>query len=246
MGKQTSYAKLQPSELTPDDELCRCLDMPPIKLMHALNENPIHCMNCNLEVIPETLALTERILEEISRWNNIYHAIYILWLDSGTYEAWAKEQLVDITSDVNVRGREVQRDLHKIRSCYYWYFQDESVDEFRLPGVNELIYRNPLLVTTITYLTLLFQGSYPFLIWNKRTKFIMLFGAICFHLGIAIVMGLAWFSLSILSVDVIFINDTMYKTIQYYLGKILQQGITFLRPRLRNASLYLRRDLKKV
>jgi Vitamin K-dependent gamma-carboxylase len=120
------------------------------------------------------------------------------------------------------------------------------VDEFRLPGVNEMIYRNPLLVNVITYLTLIFQGSYPFLIWNKRTKFFMLFGAICFHLGIAIVMGLAWFSLSILSVDVIFINDTMYKAIEYYVGNILQQGIAFLRPRLRNVSLYLRRDLKKV
>ncbi len=120
------------------------------------------------------------------------------------------------------------------------------VDEFRLPGVNELIYKNPLLVTTITYLTLLFQGSYPFLIWNKRTKFVMLFGAICFHLGIAIVMGLAWFSLSILSVDVIFIDDTTYRAIQYYVSKVLQQSVTFLRPRLSNISLSLRRDIKKT
>jgi Vitamin K-dependent gamma-carboxylase len=120
------------------------------------------------------------------------------------------------------------------------------VDEFRLPGVNELIYRNPLLVTTITYLTLLFQGSYPFLIWNKRTKFFMLFGAICFHLGIAIVMGLAWFSLSILSVDVIFINDTMYRAIQHYIEKALKQSVKFLRPHLKNTGLSLGRNLKKA
>jgi predicted nucleic acid-binding Zn ribbon protein len=130
MEKQTSYAKLRPSEPTPDDELCRCLDMPPIKLMHALSENPVRCTNCNLEVIPETLVLSEQVVEGISSWNNIYHAIYVLWLDSGVYETWAQEQLADITSNVNTRGRDVQRDLNEIRRCYYWYFQDESVDEY--------------------------------------------------------------------------------------------------------------------
>jgi predicted nucleic acid-binding Zn ribbon protein len=130
MENQTSYAKLRPPEPTPDDELCRCLNTSPIKLMHALSENPVRCMNCNLEVIPETLVLSEQAIEDISSWNNIYHAIYVLWLDSGVYEVWAREQLADITSNVNMRGRDVQRDLNEIRRCYYWHFQDESVDEY--------------------------------------------------------------------------------------------------------------------
>lgn len=104
MEKQTSYAKLRPREPTPDKELCRCLDTPPIKLMHVLTENPLHCMNCNLEVPVETLALPQRIVEGISHWNEIYHATYMLWLDSGAYEAWAREQFTDITSTVNTRG----------------------------------------------------------------------------------------------------------------------------------------------
>jgi hypothetical protein len=130
MERQTSYAKLRPPEPTPDEELCRCPHTPPIKLMHTLTRNPLHCMHCNLEVPAETLALSQQVVEEISAWNGIYHAIYVLWLDSGAYEAWAREQLADITSTVNARGRDVQRDLNEIRRCYYWYFQDQSADNY--------------------------------------------------------------------------------------------------------------------
>jgi predicted nucleic acid-binding Zn ribbon protein len=130
MEKQTRYEKLRSPEPPPDEELCRCLDMPPIKLMHVLTENPIHCMNCNLEVPAETLALPQRLVEEMSYWNKIYHAIYVLWLDSGAYEAWAREQLTHITSTVNTRGRDVKRNLHEICRCYYWYFQDQSADGY--------------------------------------------------------------------------------------------------------------------
>ena len=130
MEEQTSYAKLRPPAPTPDEELCHCLDTPPIKLMHALSWNPLHCMHCNLEVPAEPLALSPHLVEEMSAWNGIYHAIYILWLDSGAYEAWAREQLADITSTVNARGREAQRDLNEIRRCYYWYFQDQSADNY--------------------------------------------------------------------------------------------------------------------
>ena len=130
MEEQTSYAKPRPPAPTHDEELCHCLDTPPIKLMHALSWNPLHCMHCNLEVPAEPLALSPHLVEEMSAWNEIYHAIYILWLDSGAYEAWAREQLADITSTVNARGRDVQRDLNEIRRCYYWYFQDQSADNY--------------------------------------------------------------------------------------------------------------------
>ena len=36
------------------------------------------------------------------------------------------EQLADITSAVNILGREVQSELNGTHRCYYWYFQDQS------------------------------------------------------------------------------------------------------------------------
>lgn len=61
----------------------------------------------------------------------LYHAIDVLWLDSGAYEAWAREQLADITSAVNTLGRAVQRVFNDTQRCYYWYFQDPSSDAYR-------------------------------------------------------------------------------------------------------------------
>jgi predicted nucleic acid-binding Zn ribbon protein len=87
-------------------------------------------MDCNLEVRPEDLALSEDLVEAIARWRTVYDAVYWLWLDSGAYEAWAREQLADITSPVNAEGRSVRQELDAVRRCYYWCFQDDSADDY--------------------------------------------------------------------------------------------------------------------
>jgi len=112
--------------------LCACDDTPPVKLMHALSYNPVHCMNCNLEVRPEMLRLASEAatIDAIAFWRRLYDAIDWLWLDSGEYEDWAKQQLSDISSAVHVRGRAVQNDLNRLRRCYYWFFQDQSSDDY--------------------------------------------------------------------------------------------------------------------
>jgi predicted nucleic acid-binding Zn ribbon protein len=125
------YSKLRPPAPTPDDEICSCSGKPPIKLMYALGDNPIHCMDCNLEVLPDSLGLNENLVQAIAHWRHVHAALYHLWLDSGEYERWAAEQLYDLINDMNHEGREVQRDLNDIRRCYYMYFQDESADDYQ-------------------------------------------------------------------------------------------------------------------
>jgi predicted nucleic acid-binding Zn ribbon protein len=92
--------------------------------MEALGYNPIHCLDCNLEVPPESLPLDTALVEAIANWRALYAAISWLWLDSEEYEAWAAAQLKDIQSPVNNKGRQVQRSLNEIHRCYYWYFQE--------------------------------------------------------------------------------------------------------------------------
>ncbi len=98
--------------------------------MDALGYNPIHCVICNLEVPPERLNLSQDIVQSIAYWRNLYDAIDRLWLDSSAYERWAKQQLGDINSRVNILGREIQQQLAATHTCYYWYFQDQSDDEY--------------------------------------------------------------------------------------------------------------------
>jgi predicted nucleic acid-binding Zn ribbon protein len=130
MTAQDKYFKLLPPEPTPEDEMCHCPGTPPIKLMYVFGYNPIHCMNCNLEVQPEKLGIPSDLVAAIDYWRHLYQAIDALWLDSSDYEQWAEEQLSDISSRVNRKGRSVQQSLNSTRRCYYWYFQDQSADDY--------------------------------------------------------------------------------------------------------------------
>jgi predicted nucleic acid-binding Zn ribbon protein len=122
--------KLKPPEPTPESELCRCPGDRPVKLMHALSFNPVHCLDCNLEVPPDRLKLTQHLVDALAHWNWIDGAIDRLWLDSGPYESWAKVQLSDIHNGINTEGRKVVEQIAEIRKCYYWYFQDQSADDY--------------------------------------------------------------------------------------------------------------------
>ena len=124
------YFKLRPPPPTPEDDICKCESVKPIKLMQALGYNPIHCIDCNLEVAPESLGLSQSLVEDIAAWSRLYDAIDMLWLASGAYEGWAKEQLSDIKSPVNQQGLALRGRLESIRPCYYWFFQDRDPETF--------------------------------------------------------------------------------------------------------------------
>jgi hypothetical protein len=125
------YWKLRPSPTTPDDELCKCVDQPPIVLQGHFSKNPIVCLRCNGEVPPERIGFSADLAERIAFWKNIHDALYTLWLDSSDYESWAIAQLADPNGQVNVQGLAVVRDLNEYRRAYYWWFHDPNDDFIR-------------------------------------------------------------------------------------------------------------------
>lgn len=105
--------------------------------MSALGYNPVHCIDCNLEVAPESLDLSEQLAEELAFWDRLYDAIDHLWLDSAEYEEWARNQLCNIKSAVNNRGLILQNKLNKVRRCYFWFFEDTEAEPlFYCPKCN--------------------------------------------------------------------------------------------------------------
>jgi hypothetical protein len=114
---------LAPPAPTPENERCGCRPGRPIKLMQTLTYNPIHCLECNREVSPESLTLPPELTQAVSHWRNLYDAIDRLWLDSGAYEAWAEAELSNLESPVNREGRALQAALNPLRRCYYYGFQ---------------------------------------------------------------------------------------------------------------------------
>ena len=122
-----NYSKLRPPKATSKKEICSCKRRTALKLMGSiLFFNPIHCVDCNLEIKPESLDLNQKVIDEIVYWSQLYGAIDELWLDSGNYEKWAKEELTNIKSSVNQLGLAANKSLNKLHKSYYFYFQDSS------------------------------------------------------------------------------------------------------------------------
>ncbi len=123
---------LRPAPPTPPEELCSCPTGTPIKLMglSGLTSNPLHCLRCNREVAPERLHLSSKEVEALAHWNGMDGAIGWLELDSGPYADWARSQLLDPKSPVNIRGLELVKELNERHRCYFWFFQPEADDDF--------------------------------------------------------------------------------------------------------------------
>ena len=82
------YWKLRPPSATPEAELCKCADRPPIVLQDHLSPNPIVCLGCNGEIPPERIGFSAELAERVAFWRNLHDALFMLWLDSSDYESW--------------------------------------------------------------------------------------------------------------------------------------------------------------
>lgn len=67
----------------------------------------------------------------------------------------------------------------------YYNFNTEA---FQGTGMNAVLAHSPLFVYLSTYFTLLFEGSFAFLIWFKRCRIPLLIGGLSLHLGIYVFM----------------------------------------------------------
>jgi hypothetical protein len=80
-------------------------------------------------------------------------------------------------------------------------------NEFNVSPIDAIVFHNPYVVTIGTYATLLFQLAFPWLVWNRKYKYVMLAGAIGLHLSIAICMGLVRFSYIMIVAEIAFYSD---------------------------------------
>ena len=79
------------------------------------------------------------------------------------------------------------------------------------PEVAQLLTAWGPAVAAISWGSILLQLAFPFLLLRRGTRVIALVGILSFHVGIGVLMGLPWFSLSMIAVDAIFIRDETWK-----------------------------------
>ncbi|HLT60884.1 MAG TPA: HTTM domain-containing protein, partial [Microlunatus sp.] len=79
------------------------------------------------------------------------------------------------------------------------------------PELSDLLTTFAPMVTVISWSSIIIQMCFPMMLLNRISRVIGLFGILSFHIGIAILMGLPWFSLAMIAIDSIFIRDVTWR-----------------------------------
>lgn len=92
-------------------------------------------------------------------------------------------------------------------------------DEYRVwPALNDLVTSWGLLVWAVTYFAVFLQLYFPVLLLNKLTRRMALIAVLMLHLGIAVLMGLPWFTLGMVAFDGVFVSTTTYLALERLLS----------------------------
>lgn len=86
------------------------------------------------------------------------------------------------------------------------------------PELSDLVGAWGPMVTAASWGSIILQMSFPMMLLNRVTRVIALFGMLGFHIGIAVMMGLPWFSLVMIAIDCIFIRDVTWLRLTHFLG----------------------------
>ncbi|MEE1927057.1 HTTM domain-containing protein [Streptomyces sp. TRM 70351] len=87
-----------------------------------------------------------------------------------------------------------------------------QVDHFKpWPALTEAVSSHALLILAMTYLTVIVQVGFPFTVFHRRLKNALLVVMIGEHLSIAVLLGLPFFSLAMIAVDVVFLPHGFFR-----------------------------------
>lgn len=87
------------------------------------------------------------------------------------------------------------------------------------PELNSLVEHSAIGIFIGTYAAVYFQLFFPFMLLNKYLRKIALLGIVAMHLGIAVLMGLPFFSFFMLAGDSIFVSSKTYKAVDTWVRK---------------------------
>ncbi|MFJ5290373.1 HTTM domain-containing protein [Streptomyces sp. NPDC088348] len=73
------------------------------------------------------------------------------------------------------------------------------------PGLSSLLATSGVLVMLLTYGTVIVQVAFPFTLFNRRVKNVLLVAMILEHGGIAVLLGLPFFSMAMIAADAVFL-----------------------------------------
>ncbi|CAL9480419.1 hypothetical protein SUDANB70_03026 [Streptomyces sp. enrichment culture] len=88
------------------------------------------------------------------------------------------------------------------------------------PALGDLLAASGTLVMLMTYGTVAVQVAFPFTLFNRRVKNVLLAVMIAEHAGIAVVLGLPFFSLAMIAADSVFLPTSFLRRLGRAAGRV--------------------------
>lgn len=92
------------------------------------------------------------------------------------------------------------------------------------PWLNSLVTGNPVLLTALTYFSVYVQLFFAVGLLHPVSRRLALIGVVLLHGGIAVMMGLPWFSLAMLAFDAIFVSGRTWQGIERVTARTWQRA----------------------
>ena len=109
----------------------------------------------------------------------------------------------------------VQGSLWQSGEAMYYPISSKAYGTF--PWLSDLLTANTWMVVLLTYFTVVVQIAFPFLLFNRVTRRLALLAILGMHVGIAVVMGLPFFSGIMASADAVLVSSATWLTIAAWL-----------------------------
>lgn len=82
------------------------------------------------------------------------------------------------------------------------------------PVLSDLVTAWGPAVALMSWGSIILQVAFPLALLTRPTRLVALAGILSFHIGIAVLMGLPWFSLTMIAIDSIFIRDRSWERLR--------------------------------
>ncbi|MGW8490450.1 HTTM domain-containing protein [Streptomyces sp. NPDC055886] len=154
--------------------------------------------------------------------------LWILWISAAVW--WAVNRyaphseprtLLDVLANLahNATLAVIMAEVCLIYATAGWYkiqgsrWQDGTALYYPLnldyftpwPALSDILGASGLMVMVLTYGTVIVQVAFPFTLFNRRVKNVLLVVMIAEHAGIALLLGLPFFSMAMIAADAVFL-----------------------------------------
>ncbi|WNI23744.1 HTTM domain-containing protein [Streptomyces sp. ITFR-16] len=154
--------------------------------------------------------------------------LWVLWTAQGVW--WAVNRyaprsemrtLLDVIANLahNVTLGVIMAEVCLIYATAGWYkiqgsrWQDGTALYYPLkldyftpwPALSDILASSGVMVMVLSYATVIVQVAFPFTLFNRRVKNVLLVAMICEHAGIALLLGLPFFSMAMIAADAVFL-----------------------------------------